>query len=633
MPGIRLQTLRAKIVAVVLASTAAALLVAGIGMVAYDLRNYHVASVDDVITQAEILGRASIPALAFDDLSAARDDLSLLKTRPRFTAAALYTTKGKLFTSYSVDPKAAAAFPPLPGADGYEVHGREVSVFRRIIENNEIVGTVYVRARYELYERLFNYLAILAVVMLASLLVAWVLSDWLQSVVTRPILAVSDVARRVMDQRDFSLRATRASNDEIGHLVDAFNAMLEEVERRAQVLETSNVALEQEIADRRQAQAALGNSERRNRTLVHAITSILWTADGKGRFTEEQPSWHAYTGQSREESGGLGWRAAFAPEDRQDLDVAWGRALARGAAFDVDARLWHAPSRRHRYVNLRAVPIDETGGEVDEWIGSVTDIDDQRSAEGDLRRLNAELEQRVAERTSQLREVNKDLEAFSYSVSHDLRTPLTAIIGLVQLIGGGLAGAVDDKARSKLAVVERRAQQMVGLIEGLLAFSRLGAASMQPADVDMGEMVAEVFEVQRAPYAGVEVDFHAGSLPHAWGDAVLLRQVWTNLLSNAIKFSSKGSGPVVEVGALTSATEQIYFVRDNGVGFDSAAQPKLFGVFQRLHGADFPGSGIGLALAARIVERHGGRVWADSKPGEGATFHFTLPRVSAGAKA
>jgi light-regulated signal transduction histidine kinase (bacteriophytochrome) len=165
------------------------------------------------------------------------------------------------------------------------------------------------------------------------------------------------------------------------------------------------------------------------------------------------------------------------------------------------------------------------------------------------------------------------------------------------------------------------------LIDDLLAFSRLGRKSLQPGDVDMAEIVQGMQDRLRADADGA-FELRIGRLPRAWGDRALLEQVWINLLSNAVKFSSKKEQPVVEVGAISGEHEHIYFVRDNGAGFDPRYQAKLFGVFQRLHDAsDFPGTGVGLALVQRIVVRHSGRVWADSKPGEGATFHFTLPKV------
>jgi light-regulated signal transduction histidine kinase (bacteriophytochrome) len=274
----------------------------------------------------------------------------------------------------------------------------------------------------------------------------------------------------------------------------------------------------------------------------------------------------------------------------------------------------------------------DEAGRVEEWIGAVLDIEDQRSAEQGLRTLNAELEQRVALRTSQLEAANKDLEGFSYSVSHDLRAPIRAINGFCTLLNKDHQAQLDAEAKRKLGVIKSEAERMGTLIDDLLAFSRLGRKALQPADVDMHELAHGVYKRLVNGHAH-PIELRLGTLPRAMADRSLLEQVWMNLLSNAIKFSGKKDAPVIEIGAISEEREYVYFVRDNGAGFDARYQDKLFGVFQRLHRSDeFPGTGVGLALVHRIVTRHGGRVWADARLGEGATFHFTLPKEQDGGR-
>ena len=666
-------SIRQKLLLLVLATTLMALFTSGVAMLYYDYRTYQQAWVNDLTTQADILGRASAPALAFDDTKTARDNLQVLQARPEITAAAIYTAKGRLFASYASPAQGAGAAPPqgaaqdaapgtprsaapaagsglalaagaeaarlpaLPEADGYRIDHRELQVFRRIVDNGEILGTVYVRANHHLLERVRDYLGILCAVMAVSLLVAVALSYWLNAAVSRPILAISRVARQVMESRDFSLRAPKTTQDEIGTLADGFNGMLAEIGRRAEVLQESNRQLEREIAERRGAEEALRQSERRNRTLVAASSAVVWTADGHGQFIEEEPTWAAYTGQAREQYQGLGWRRAFEPGAAAAIEAAWAAALPNAAAFELELRLWHAASQRHRHVSVRAVPVrdaGDTGSAAGEWIGTVTDIDDQRRAEGDLRELNAGLESRVASRTAQLEAANKELESFSYSVSHDLRSPLRAVAGFSRLLWEDHAEQLDEEARRKLGFVQKEAQRMGVLIDDLLAFSRLGRQSMQKRELDMQAMAQDVYTRLQAQHGGTAVQFRLGTLPAAVGDRVLLEQVWANYLSNAVKFSGRREHPVVEVGAISEEKEHIYFVRDNGAGFDPRYTAKLFGVFQRLHDAsDFAGTGVGLALVSRIISRHGGRVWADGKPDAGATFYFTLPKEPANGSA
>jgi light-regulated signal transduction histidine kinase (bacteriophytochrome) len=289
--------------------------------------------------------------------------------------------------------------------------------------------------------------------------------------------------------------------------------------------------------------------------------------------------------------------------------------------------MWHAPSESYRLVSVRAVPVVSDSDEVVEWIGAITDIEDQRRTDDELRTLNAELEDRVAARTSALEAANRELESFSYSVSHDLRAPLRAISGFSNLLWEDHKDYLDTEAQRKLGIIRSQAERMGALIDDLLAFSRLGRKSMEPAQLNMAELANNTFQRLNQHTENAAVTFHVGKLPPATADRSLLEQVWSNLLSNAIKFSSREENPVVEVGAIVDEHENVYFVRDNGAGFDPRYSDKLFGVFQRLHDeSEFPGTGVGLALVHRIITRHGGRVWADSRPGDGATFHFSLPR-------
>ena len=239
-----------------------------------------------------------------------------------------------------------------------------------------------------------------------------------------------------------------------------------------------------------------------------------------------------------------------------------------------------------------------------------------------LKTHTTELEARVAERTSSLKALNQELESFSYSVSHDLRAPLRAVDGYARMLEEDYAGALDAEARRLLGVVRGNARRMGQLIDDLLAFSRLGRQAAASAPVDMTRLAREAAEELRG---GRTVELAA--LPQTKGDAALLKQVWLNFVGNALKYSSKKPDARVEIGGREEPRETVYWVRDNGAGFDMRYAEKLFGVFQRLHRAEeFEGTGIGLAIVQRVVTRHGGRVWAEGKPGEGACFYFSLPK-------
>jgi signal transduction histidine kinase len=245
-------------------------------------------------------------------------------------------------------------------------------------------------------------------------------------------------------------------------------------------------------------------------------------------------------------------------------------------------------------------------------------------------RMKAQLERLVAERTAQLEAANRELESFSYSVSHDLRAPLRAIDGFSRMVEEDYAAKLDHEGQRLLNIIGASTRRMGQLIEDLLAFSRLSRAPLSVRNVDMTTLVEEVLRELRSHPDTVIPPCAVQKLPSVSSDPALLRQVWTNLLTNAAKFTRTRAQPVIEVSGVVDEHDVVYCVRDNGVGFDMKYYDKLFGVFQRLHNTDeFPGTGVGLAIVQRIVARHGGRVWAEGRLDEGALFYFSLPRVPA----
>jgi PAS domain S-box-containing protein len=255
------------------------------------------------------------------------------------------------------------------------------------------------------------------------------------------------------------------------------------------------------------------------------------------------------------------------------------------------------------------------------------DISERKKVEKELKQLTEDLEKKVDERTTQLKAVNAELESFSYSVSHDLRAPLRAIDGYSKILEEDYSEKLDEEGHRIIKVITSNTRQMGQLIEDLLTFSRVGKQDFIKVDLDMDALVKMVIEDQKIKNPGRNINFNVKELGHAQGDHSMMKLVMTNLLSNAIKYSSKKENTEIEIGSYSENDKVVYYIKDNGAGFDMAYYDKLFGVFQRLHHQkDFEGTGVGLALVQRVIFKHGGKVWAEGKENEGATFYFSLPK-------
>jgi PAS domain S-box-containing protein len=727
-------SVKRKTVAVIMLTSVAVLLLTAAAFTAYDLATYRQSLARGLQATAAIIADHSIPALAFRDEKDARAILTSLRADPRIAAAALYDGRGSLFVRYSAQAP-VSAFPSAPDVSGYWFEGGHLILFEPVVENGTRLGTLYLKSDPRpLYVRLRAYGGIALLVLFGSALVALAISTALQRRITRPILALAGVAKAVSQRGDYSIRAQKVSEDEIGSLTDAFNGMLARIEEQtetlrqnegmrpflAAIVDSSDDAIIGKDLESRVVSWNAGAE----RMFGYAAAEMLGQPitrlqspdrpEEEARILEEVKRGgirHFETvricegGQSVEVSltvspiknarGDIIGISSIAREiterRRAEREVRENRARLSGiigsamdAIISVDAgqritifneaaeKMFHCPAREalgqpldrfipehfrqaHREhvaefgrtgatsramghlrplaglrVDGEEFPIEasishtEVGGQ-QMYTVILRDITERRRAEEQIHRLNAELEQRVQERTAELSAANKELESFTYSVAHDLRAPLRHIEAFSKILEEDCAAELPPQAAHYLQNIRKSTGKMSMLVDDLLNLARIGRQELRRQPTPLSGLVDEVVADLQDETAGRTLEWRIEPLPAVECDPGLMKQVFANLLSNAVKYTRPRPVAVIEVGCRKMNGDSAVFVRDNGVGFNMKYVDKLFGVFQRFHRAEeFEGTGIGLATVDRIVRKHGGHIWAEAAVDKGATFYFTV---------
>jgi PAS domain S-box-containing protein len=389
------------------------------------------------------------------------------------------------------------------------------------------------------------------------------------------------------------------------------------------------VKVSHDITERKRHEEILRKTEERTRSILETAIDAIVVMDSQGLIHEWNPAAEQMFGYSRRQAIGQELAELIIPaylRERHRLGLA--RYLVDGHGPMLNQRIETVALRSDgsEFPIEVAITQSRTNGSTT-FTGYISEITERKRAEEEIRKLNSELEQRVQKRTEQLEAANRELEAFSYSVSHDLRAPLRHINGFVEILQSGAGQSLNAENRRYLDTIAESARQMGRLIDDLLDFSRMGRTELRFVPVNLNNVVTESRRELRQEEQGRDIQWNIAALPEVPGDPAMLRQVFINLLSNALKYSRTRPRTQIEVNASETPEDYVISVHDNGVGFDNAYANKLFGVFQRLHPAqEFEGTGIGLAIVRRVINRHGGRAWAEGAPNRGATFYVTLPK-------
>lgn len=559
--------------------------------------------------QAAITGYNAVSALRFSDRISARDTLEALRADPNITAAALYDADDELFVSFSA-PNGPLQLPQRAMRnDGTVRFGDDAaSIDHALVSDGERVGTL--RIDYGLGGLATDgrrYLWITASVLLVALTVSLLIALPVQRHLSEALTSLSQTATAVSRDKDYSIRvSTRNRGDEVGTLIAAFNEMLDQIERR---------------------DVAVAEATERLDLALRSSGVGTWEWDMRSGRVAWDRYMHALFGLAPDTFGGRieDFTQLVHPEDRTRVAEELEGVVDKGTSYENVFRVMD-PDGTIRYVSGRGSVYRDPSGRALRLAGVCWDASESRRAEQEVLRLNVELEERVSRRTAELEAINKELEAFTYSVSHDLRAPLRRIDGFARLLLDDYGSSLEGDAARYLGRVREGTRSMGQLVDDMLNLARVSRQEIRRQVTGLSSVVDKVRADMAVESEGRAIEWRVGVLPFVDCDPKLIEVVFTNLLSNAVKYTRPRALAVIEIGTIQHGDQApVIFVRDNGVGFSMKYAEKLFGVFQRLHRAeDFEGTGVGLATVQRILHKHGGAIWAESELDKGTTFYFSM---------
>lgn len=584
------RSLPQKLAITTLSAIAGALVLAGLGFVAVDAWLFRESLRRDLTVLARVIADHSTAALAFNDAAAANEALGSLRERSHIRGGCIYQAGPPevLFAKYL--PRKGFTCP----ARLTLLHDDGLTLMESIILDDNQLGTLVLAYDLgELKERILLYGSTIVAVCSLAALAAFLLSGRMRATIAAPITELVHATRRVAETGDYSTRVPKMSGGELGLLVDRFNDMLAGIQGRD--------------TDLKRALDRVGEERGRFHFMAESMPQKIFTATPEGVVDYVNSRWPEFAGRSVQDLIGGEWVTLLHPDDRERSIAGWQKALKSGNPFTSEQRFLRHDGV-YRWHLSRAQAMRDQDGRITMWIGSNTDIHEQKEKEEELRRAN------------------EDLRQFAYSASHDLQEPIRNVAVFSELIGRKLEPVIDEEGRQFLIFLQEGARRLSRMVSGLLAYTNTSSAELSAAPVNAEVVVRRVLTTLEGTIRENEAIVTWDELPRVNMGEFHLEQIFQNLIGNAIKYRSERQ-PRIHISATEVGEAWRFSVSDNGIGIDPQYKERIFGLFKRLsHQSKYAGTGIGLAICQRIVERYGGHIWVEGQLGVGATFYFTIPQ-------
>ncbi|MCD6115749.1 HAMP domain-containing protein [bacterium] len=610
MKSIASLSIKNKLIVLILSVTSISFLI-GASLITYSsIWQFKKDMISETQLYADFIGESFISPLLFNDVPGGQKILSKLHKIPWIEAAVIYDANGKRFANYSKNNSEIPG-PILNGKNLTKFINKELYVSKSIGYMEEKLGQILIiSSRIELDKKINAQIFTMSTIIVFVLLISYYISLRLQKIISGPILFLADVTKKLSIDGDYSVRLVKSGDDEIGVLYDGFNDMLSQVQKREKEIKEAGEAI-------RTSEARLAEAQR-----IASIGSWEWNINNNSMVFSSEMYRLLDCEQKTTPSINLIVKRFYKRDKEKMLENI---KMAQNEGREFECTCHHRINGGGiRLLSVRGEVIKNSEGNVEIVHGTAQDVTRQKAAENEIRKLNEELEERVAARTAELRAVNEELEQFAYVVSHDLKAPLRGVSQLSQWVVEDYENVLNTEGREHLHLMKQRIRRMYNLIDGILQYSRVGRVKERKQEIDLNLLVKNIIEAISPP-SNITINVE-NILPVIYAEKTRIEQIFQNLISNAVKFNDKEEG-LVTIFSEDVNTHWKFSISDNGPGIEKKYYERIYQIFQTLSPRDeLESTGIGLTLVKKIVEIMGGKIWLESETGFGTTFYFTIDK-------